>query len=149
MLIFSNWRVWAAGAVLALLAWSHWTVYHLGRDRVQAAWDRDRAETAMQSIIATERVLTDHDAITKRLRAQNAAAAAGRDAALQRLRDISAADILPGDPAPQCADQHQRDTELFRAAVARALAIGADADIDRRALIACRAEYESLRKAAP
>lgn len=137
--------MWAAGAVLALLAWSHWSVYQLGRDRVQAAWDREHAETARQSIIATQRLLTDHDAIAKRLRAQNAAAAAGRDAALQRLRDISAADILPGDPAPQCADQHQRDTELYRAAVARALAIGADADIDRRALIACRQAYDAIR----
>lgn len=43
-----NWRPWAAGLLLGLLAWSHWTVYHAGRDRVRAAWDREVATQQRQ-----------------------------------------------------------------------------------------------------
>lgn len=144
-----NWRMWAAGAVLALLAWSHWTVYHLGRDRVQAAWDREHAETAMQSIITTKRVQTDHDAESKRLRA----AIAVRDAAVRdlsaRLRDLPAADLLPDRPPAECADYAGRVGEFYRALADRSLALAGDAETVRESLKACRAQYESLRKATP
>lgn len=38
-IIFLSWRVWAAIAIAALLAASHWKAYNSGAQGVQAAWD--------------------------------------------------------------------------------------------------------------
>lgn len=43
-----NWRTWAAGLLLASLAWSHWSAYSHGRAVVQTAWDREVATQQRQ-----------------------------------------------------------------------------------------------------
>jgi hypothetical protein len=140
-----NWRLWAAGLLLAGLSWSHLAAYHAGRDRVQIAWDREHAETARQALIATRKLQDDQDARTKRLQAALAAATAGRDASLRRLRDISAADILPSVATPECAGQRSSDADILRARLADLLSVAADADRDRAALTECREAYDAAR----
>ena len=146
MPLLLNWRVWIALVLSAALAYSHWTVYHYGRDKVQQAWDREHAQTALQSIVDTKQVLAYHDATTKRLQA----AIANRDAAVRdlsaRLRDLKPSDLLPDSPAADSSGDASRIAELYRTLGERSLALASDAETVRQSLIACREQYQTLVK---
>lgn len=96
-----NPRVLVAAVLLVVLGATHFTAYRAGRAHVRAAWDKERAELTAkaleaeqaarkkeQELVAQRQKLEEKYAQDKR---KAAAAAAGAQSELDRLRDAIAA----------------------------------------------------------
>jgi hypothetical protein len=156
MIALLNWRVWAAVALAVGLAASHWKVYKLGEQNVQAKWDAQSLEVAKQSLRLSEeatRTTVDLEAkaqlITETKNAQIAATDARLAAALDRVRprpQRPSAGDMSTDAAAQSttgctgAGLYREDASAFIREAARANRL--------RALLGeCQAKYESAYKA--
>lgn len=151
-----NWRVWAAVLVAVALAASHWKVYKVGQNEVQAKWTAEKLDTAQQTLRLLEkntRTTTelqdqaDNTRRTKnahiaRLDADLAAALAG----LQNRSDRPSGANLPADtgagPDTGCtgAQLYRSDSQFLTRESDRAQRVLAD-------LAQCQAAYDSARKA--
>lgn len=63
MTLLLNWRVWAAILIAVALASSHWKVYKVGQNEVQAKWSAEKLDTAQQTL----RLLESRDRTTTAL----------------------------------------------------------------------------------
>lgn len=118
MALLLNWRVWAAIAIAAALAFSHFTVYRAGKAVVRADFDAFRlavSETTRKLQAANERRATEqrdqqlkaqNDAKTREagLRTDAGNAVAELDRLRNALRVATRRDPVPGAAAPT-ADQ--------------------------------------------
>jgi hypothetical protein len=146
---------WLQTATLALLL-----AIGFGAGWTTQGWRGDRALAKLQAEHAWQQGRAAQDALNDTRRIQDAqqteisrwrGAVQARDRAVRdlavRLRDIRPADLLPVDPAAECPDQLAATRRDYRAAVARALAVAADAERINEALRSCEAQYESARSA--
>lgn len=100
-----NPRVWVAAVILVVLGATHFTAYRGGKATVRAAWDKERAELTAKALEAEQAARKkEQELVTQRQKLEEkyaqdkrkaAAAAAGAQSELDRLRDAIAA-------APSC-----------------------------------------------
>ncbi|OYQ41115.1 hypothetical protein CHU94_08375 [Rhodoferax sp. TH121] len=151
-----NWRIWAAIALAVILAATHWKVYKVGQNEVQAKWTAEKLDTAQQTLRLLEkntRTSTElQDQADNTRRAKNAQIAqldADLATALERLRerpDRPSGANLPADtgagPNPGCTG-----AQLFRPDAGFLVRESARADKLLADLAQCQAAYDSARSA--
>ena len=86
-----NWRVWAAILVAVALAASHWKVYKVGQNEVQAKWTAEKLDTAQQTL----RLLESRDRTTTALQDNADTLRRNKNAHIARL-DADLATALAG-----------------------------------------------------
>ena len=83
-----NWKFWAAVLVAVALAASHWKVYKVGQNEVQAKWTAEKLDTAQQTL----RLLESRDRTTTALQDNTDALRRTKNAQIARLdADLAAA----------------------------------------------------------
>ena len=151
-----NWRVWAAVLVAVALAASHWKVYKVGQNEVQAKWTAEKLDTAQQTLRLLESrdrtttALQDNtDALRRTKNAQIARLDADLATALERLRERPerpGGANLPADtgagPDAGCtgAQLYRSDSQFLTRESDRAQRVLAD-------LAQCQAAYDQARAA--
>jgi len=154
----ANPRLWASLAIAAVLAWTHWQAYDMGRAHVQSAWDADKLQTAQQTLRLIERrdrATQDlQDTADAQRRAKNARIStldADLAAALRRLSDRPdrPAERTSDVPAPAPAEPGARCTgaELYRSDAEFLIREAARAERVVAALAECQAAYGRAREA--
>lgn len=151
-----NRYVIAAAAILALLAFTHLSVYRAGKSSVQAAWDKERAAVALAVAAAEGRARAAEQALQaaanqhQRDKDETIRALNGRHRAIvERLRERPARPAAGGMPvaagttesAAGCtgAGLHREDGEFLAGEAARA-------DQLRAELSACYRQYDEARE---
>lgn len=153
-----NWRLWAAGVIIAGLALSHWQAYILGGDTVRSAWLTERISLAAQSdklAMATADksalLVTQHTQIMESKNAQITDLDKRLADTLISLRDRPkrpVAGVVPDHPAAESATGctgaglFQPDAEFLVRESHRANALIAE-------LGECQGKYETVRLAQP
>lgn len=151
-----NWKFWAAVLIAVALAASHWKVYKVGQNEVQAKWTAEKLDTAQQTL----RLLESRDRTTTALQDNTDALRRTKNAQIARLdADLAAALAglqdrpdrpgganLPTDTGAGSASSGCTGKELFRDDGEFLTRLAGDADKLRINLKACYAQYEAARK---
>lgn len=161
MSLLFNWKFWAAVLIAAVLiavalAASHWKVYKVGKNEVQAKWTAEKLDTAQQTLRLLEKntrastELQDQADNTRRTKdAQIARITADRDAALDGLRNRPSRPGGADLPAPASAGPTGSCTgaQLYREDSEFLVREAERADRLRANLAQCQAAYDQARAA--
>lgn len=151
-----NWRIWAAIALAVILAASHWKVYKVGQNEVQAKWTAEKLDTAQQTLRllesrdrTTAAMQTNADTLRRNKNAHIARLDADLAAALDGLQnrpDRPGGGNLPTDtgagPNPGCTG-----AQLFRPDAGFLVRESARADKLLADLAQCQVAHDSARSA--
>lgn len=156
MSLLFNWKVWAAILIAVALAASHWKVYKVGQNEVQAKWTAEKLDTAQQTLRLLEKntrastELQDQADNTRRIKnahiarldADLAAALAG----LQNRPDRPGDGNLPADTGAG-SNAGCTGAQLFRPDAGFLVRESARADKLLADLAQCQAAYDQARAA--